>query len=111
LQAKKGMALSLLKVDQPKQALAVYREILAQNPELAEVWNNVGVITMNLKRLKDAEQALLQAIEIRPRYASAHSNLGAVYQRMGRVEDAKRHAAIALEIDPDNLAASYNSIL
>jgi serine/threonine protein kinase/tetratricopeptide (TPR) repeat protein len=109
--ARKGLAMSLFQAGRPKEALSVYRDMLAENPDAAEVWNNVGVVSLELSRLREAEQALLRAVELKPRYASARANLSAVYRRMGRADDAHKQAEMALEIDPENLTAGFNKTM
>ncbi len=109
--ARRGLAMSLYQQGKSKQALEVYRAMIDAGSGSAEIWNNIGVISREIGRLRDAEKALLRAVELRPRYGAAHANLGAVYRELGKRELARRHSELALEIDPENLAAGYNLIM
>lgn len=105
---RRGLAMSLYQSGRPKEALAVYSGMVQRREDTAEIWNNIGAISMGLGRLREAERALLRAIEMRPRYAPAHTNLAGVYQQLGKPDLARQQAKIALDIDPENLAASFN---
>jgi len=106
--ARRGLAMSLYLSGRPKESLAIYGGLVSRREDTAEVWNNIGVISLNLGRLREAERAFLRAIELKPRYAPAYSNLAGVYQRLGKPDLARTNAKIALDIDPENLAASFN---
>lgn len=73
LMFQKGRALAQL--GQINDAQAVYREMTIRFPELAEPWNNLGVLYIRQGSLDQAEQALSTAVMNNPAYPAARSNL------------------------------------
>jgi Flp pilus assembly protein TadD len=76
----KGIALT----DQKKTdaALAVYRGLVADFPEMPEPHNNLAVLYAQKGELGLARDELLLAIETAPDYAVARENLGDVYAQL-----------------------------
>jgi Flp pilus assembly protein TadD len=95
----KGIALS----DQGKvdEAIAVFRAVLAEFPELPEPRNNLAVLYAQKGEYLLARDELERAIQAAPDYAVAHENLGDVYARMAAVEYER-----TVEIDKRNRAAA-----
>jgi len=63
-------------------AIAVFRSVSEERPELPEPYNNLGVLYAGQGRYDEARRALETAIVADPKYATAHENLGDVYARM-----------------------------
>jgi tetratricopeptide (TPR) repeat protein len=61
------------------EAIAVYRALNDEYPELPEPYNNLGVIYAARGELEKARAALEVALVANPDYATAHENLGDVY--------------------------------
>ena len=80
----KGIALS----DQGKadEAIAVFRAVLADFPELPEPRNNLAVLYAQKGEYAMARDELERAVQTAPDYAVAHENLGDVYARLAEVE-------------------------
>lgn len=80
----KGIALS----DQGKadEAIAVFRAVLADFPELPEPRNNLAVLYAQKGEYALARDELERAVQTAPDYAVAHENLGDVYARLAEVE-------------------------
>ena len=80
----KGIALS----DQGKtdEAIAVFRAVLADFPELPELRNNLAVLYAQKGEYALARDELERAVQTAPDYAVAHENLGDVYARLAEVE-------------------------
>ena len=76
----KGIALT----DQKKTdaALAVYRGLVADFPEMPEPHNNLAVLYAQKGELGLARDELMLAIETAPDYAVARENLGDVYAQL-----------------------------
>ena len=83
----KGIVLS----DQGKvdDAIAVFRGVLAEFPELPEPRNNLAVLYAQKGEYSLARDELERAVQTAPDYAVAHENLGDVYARMAAVEYEK----------------------
>lgn len=80
----KGVALA----DQgkPDEAIAVFRAVLADFPELPEPRNNLAVLYAQKGDYALARDELERAVQTAPDYAVAHENLGDVYARLAAVE-------------------------
>jgi len=76
----KGVALT--DQDKTDAAIAVYREIAADFPEMPEPHNNLAVLYSRKGDLALARDELLRAVATAPDYAVARENLGDVYARL-----------------------------
>ena len=45
------------------------------NPHFADLHYNLGIILINLGKLKEAELSIRKAIELNPKFAEAYANL------------------------------------
>lgn len=83
----KGLALT----DEGKtdDAMAVFRAVLADFPELPEPRNNLAVLYARKGEYAQARDELERAVQTAPDYAVAHENLGDVYARLAEVEYEK----------------------
>lgn len=63
-------------------AIAVFRSVSEDRPEMPEPYNNLGVLYAGQGRYDEARRALETAILADPKYATAHENLGDLYARM-----------------------------
>lgn len=66
------------------KALAIYREMTFNYPELAEPWNNMAVIQMKAGSLDEALSSLQTALTVRPNYAIANQNIGLIYTLLAK---------------------------
>lgn len=64
------------------EAIGVFSEITANNPNLPEPYNNLAVLYAEQGQYDKARTALESAIKTHPNYATAHENLGDIYARM-----------------------------
>jgi Flp pilus assembly protein TadD len=94
----KGIALT----DQGRtdDAIAVFRAILADFPELPEPRNNLAVLYAQKGEYAQARDELERAILAAPDYAVAHENLGDVYARLAATQFEK-----AVTLDKRNRSA------
>jgi tetratricopeptide (TPR) repeat protein len=83
----KGLALT----DEGKteDAMAIFRAVIADYPELPEPRNNLAVLYAQKGEYAQARDELERAIQTAPDYAVAHENLGDVYARLAEVEYEK----------------------
>ncbi len=79
----------------PDEAIAVFRALNEDMPELPEPYNNLAVLYAAKGRYDDARRVLETAVLAHPGYALAHENLGDVY-----VQLAARAYAEAVKLDP-----------
>ena len=92
--------LILTKLNKLSEAEAVFLQLINNNPELPEPYNNLAVIYASQGQYEKAKEALTKAINTHPSYATAHENLGDIYAKM-----ASQAYNQALELDSSNDAA------
>jgi tetratricopeptide (TPR) repeat protein len=96
-------------------AVALYHQILADDPTFAAAFINLGTIYFKAKDFKGAEEAFRGATLADPHYALGYFNLGTVLDEMKRYDEAIKAYTQALEISPRfadvhyNLAFAYQS--
>lgn len=73
---------------------------LAERPDFAEVWSNLGYGLRELGRLDEAREALERAVGLRPDLAEAWNLLGLIAQARQRHESAREHFTRAIDIAP-----------
>lgn len=64
------------------EAIAAFRALNEDMPELPEPYNNLGVLYAAQGRYEDARRVLETAVLAHPAYALAHENLGDIYARL-----------------------------
>ena len=89
-------------------AEAVYRGLLAENPEHAEGHHLLGVLSLQMGRAQAAVELISRSLTLRPGNAQAHANLGSALVGLKRPEEALEHYDRALQIDPAFVAVQHN---
>ncbi|MBI3636214.1 MAG: tetratricopeptide repeat protein [Candidatus Rokubacteria bacterium] len=85
-----------------EEAVAAYRRA-ATMPRLTVphfVQHNLGMAFLNLKRYREAEEALQYALRLEPRLEAAYYHLGLVFAAEGRKEEARAAFRRVGELDP-----------
>ncbi|HSZ57979.1 MAG TPA: tetratricopeptide repeat protein [Tepidisphaeraceae bacterium] len=90
------------------EAEALYRQILAQQPRLAEVHNNLGNALKAMGRIDEAGQSYRNALAIRRDIPQIHNNLGTILHEQGAYEQAMAEYREALTLKPAYPEALYN---
>jgi serine/threonine-protein kinase len=103
-----AVALDLSDPPRANEAVGYYRAALAQRPDSAGVWLNLGWALGHQDRLREAEACYRQAIELKPDFDTAHANLGTVLERQGRIAEAEKAYRRALELHPRSATAWNN---
>ena len=80
---------------QPDMAMQIYLDLTRDYPELAEPFNNLGVLYAAKGDYHSAKAALDHAVRANPNYAAAHENLGDLLINMARQSYEK-----SLQIEP-----------
>lgn len=91
-----------------EEAIPEYTRALGLNPNLAEAYNNLGVVLRATGRPEAAVSCYRRAIALKPRNASSHSNLGNVLRDLGRFEAAVASHQQAVHLDPKNADTLHN---
>jgi protein O-GlcNAc transferase len=89
-------------------AEALYRQILAVQPNHADALHLLGVIAHQAGRHDLATEWIRQAIVLNPNNPAAHSNLGEAHYAAGRMEDAIASYRRALQLKFDYPEACNN---
>lgn len=89
-------------------AVALYQDLLREQPGHVEALANLGLSLQKLQRHEEAVVHLRQAIALRPGHANSHLNLGLTYQSLGRAQEAKASYEAALALEPGHLQAHFN---
>jgi len=91
------------------EAEALYRQILAVEPNHAGTLHLLGVVAHQTGRHEIALEAICHAIRLKANNAGAHAHLGEVYRAIGRIDEAIASFRRALELDP-KLAEAHNNL-
>jgi tetratricopeptide (TPR) repeat protein len=81
-------------------AMAVYRALIEDYPELPEPYNNLAVLLAQRGEYESARLALETALRTAPEWAVAHENLGDLYARLAAAQYAQ-----AAKFDRNNKSA------
>jgi tetratricopeptide (TPR) repeat protein len=90
------------------EAEAIYRQILALDPEMAAAWHALGLLVFNSGNLEEASQCLARATLQAPLNAIYHRNLGEMLRRIGHLDRAIACGEAACKLSPADLDAHYN---
>jgi len=90
------------------EAETCYRQVLAANPDQAEVHSNLGAALKAQGKFDEAVAAYRQAIGIKPDYVRAHFNLGNVLKDQGKLDEAVTAYRQAINVKPDYVRAHFN---
>ncbi len=101
-------AISLHRAGNLPQAEALYRQILAADPQNAEALQLLGLIACQQNDLPAASDLIARAIAITPHNAEFHINLAEVKRRMSRLDEAEVALRRAAELAPQNAFVWYN---
>ncbi len=101
-------ALQHHKVGRLAEAEALYRQILAVEPQHAGAWHHLGLLASQMGRPELAVASIHKALTLAPSDPAAHGNLGEIYRTMGRLKDAVASFHRALEIAPDSPVIANN---
>ena len=90
-------------------AEAIYRQILAQQPNYAEALHLLGVLATQVGRLDVAVDLIRRAIRLAPDSAEMRYNLGHALHALGQFDEAIISYRHAIHLKPD-LTQAYNNL-
>lgn len=91
-----------------ENALALFRQILAENPTITTAYLGIGDIHMVNEDYEKAEPVYARAARLEPQNFEAQYGHGLALQMLGRFIEAVRAYQRAISIDPDNPEANAN---
>jgi Domain of unknown function (DUF4388)/DnaJ domain len=87
-------------------AAEIFRRLTRENPKNPAYWINLSFSLGKIpKRLKEAEEAVLEAMRLEPMNSEYYAHLGIIYLTAGLKKRAKVQFDRALKIDPTNETA------
>jgi len=89
-------------------AEALYRQILAQQPQHVDAIHNLGVLAHQLGRNDMAVELIRRVLALDPNLPEAHSNLGNAFKDLGQLEPAIAAYRRAIALKPDYAEAHNN---
>jgi len=83
-------------------SIALLKTILADNPNMKDMWLQLGLEQVRIGRLPDALASFKRLVELDPRDGRSLTSVASVLFFMGRVDEAAQHARAVLQILPEN---------
>lgn len=98
LQARSAYETGLTHLREGRTAVGLtsLQEAVNLDPEEPTYSNSLGLVFLDLKQLREAQEAFRKAIALDPSYAMAHHNLGVALAESGRWEEAVQEYRKAL---------------
>jgi Flp pilus assembly protein TadD len=93
--------------DEFGQAVTMFEELLAREPEHVSAMVNLGAVYYNLGDLDQAIAQYERALELEPDDAGIHSNLAAAHFQNGTLDQALSEYQQAVELDPTLAEAHF----
>jgi predicted O-linked N-acetylglucosamine transferase (SPINDLY family) len=87
----------------------IYRQILAVEPNQADAWHLLGVVSAQLGQHQAGIEHIRQALALRPNWAEAQNNLGNALRERGQLAEAVVCCQRAVQLKPDFVEA-HNSL-
>ncbi|MFN8011223.1 MAG: tetratricopeptide repeat protein [Holophagaceae bacterium] len=106
-----GEGVRLWRAQRHLEALARFEAVLARAPRHYHARYHAGLALRDLARLREAEQAFLEAARLEPLRPEPLVALGNLRREQGRVRDALLQYRRALALDPRSTAALQNLAL
>lgn len=106
-------AFQLQQTNQLPQAIAVYKQVLAHEPQHADTLRFLGLTHAKLGDMQQAKEYFSQALSVLPTDANLHNNIANAYKALHIYEQAIEHYQQAIQLEPryaqahNNLASIY----
>ena len=82
------------------EATVLYRELLADDPEMSDVWLQLAQVLVRQGMTEDAVHAYQEVIKRNPKEAGSLIGAASGLLRLGKVDEARKHAELALNVTP-----------
>jgi len=92
-------AIDLFGDGKSEEAIAVYREAIAIDPDFADAWHGLAMALSELGRHDEAIEAGKRLVALSPDDTLAHTSLSRFYQAAGRIPEAEAEGAKARILD------------
>jgi tetratricopeptide (TPR) repeat protein len=84
------LAIALSNLEMWGESIKVYREILQEHPNYADIWFRLGLAYMGEGLASEAKEAFCEALKLNPRYFEAKNKLGITLAYLGEFDEALR---------------------
>jgi tetratricopeptide (TPR) repeat protein len=98
----------LLASGKPDEAIAVYRGLQAEYPNIPEIYFNLGSVYAQQEKWPEAEAEYLKVIELQPDNSMAKVLLAETHKNMGRADEAVAAIEQLIAENPDDPELHYN---
>jgi tetratricopeptide (TPR) repeat protein len=93
-------AIQAVRVGKLDEAIDGYKRILADNPQMLDVWERLATVLQRANRGDEAMLVLRRVIALAPGNAAAHLRLGRALSRRKQFDEAAAEARAALASEP-----------
>jgi protein O-mannosyl-transferase len=95
-----------------KNSITIYKHTIrvtdTKYPDLAVVYNNLGIPLFAERKIEEAISNFKIAIKLRPNDTNAHYNLGVALAANQKIEEAISHYKMDIKINPNHTKAHHN---
>ena len=98
----------LERAGQLERARTIYEELIRQYPQSAEPYHRLGVVADKQHRYREAQELLIQSLQIDPMNADVRVDLGYCFYMQGQLAQAEAETREALKVDPRSERAHNN---
>ncbi len=103
-----ALALDAYRSGNPAEAARIYRQVVAEEPENADIWCLLGVARRAMGDIEGAGHAYREALRLRPGFVEARINLGNVLVHQGKPAEAEVCYREVLRLRPNHAEAQNN---
>ena len=82
------------------QAIDLYQQVIAKNPEFADAYANLAMALSSTSQHQAADRVFRQALSLEPKHANNHSNYGFFLGCLGQFSAAEQHLRRAVQLEP-----------
>ena len=101
---REGESITPKEQGQIQQIMKLYEKALAIKPDYANVYYNLGMLSMGLGNNDAAENYFHKAISLDINHFDVYYELGEIYQKKGRIQEAVDFYQKAIAVNPENRA-------
>lgn len=106
-----GQGLELHQSDDLEEAARIYTQAIILNPNIPDIYNNLGVALRALGKLEASAACYQRSLALNPSHAGSYTNLGNVLRGLGRLDVAAASHKRAVELNPESPDTHYNLAL
>jgi arylsulfatase A-like enzyme/tetratricopeptide (TPR) repeat protein len=82
------------------EAVAIYREVLGEDPEMTDVWLQLAEVEVRRGAMPEAIAAYKEVVKRKPKDAGSLIGVAGALLRIGKLDDAQKHAELAISVAP-----------